>query len=91
VFVTLLAVSLLILVMTGVGGVRQNLDAMPEPLGLDHDCKPLIRLGLKKNLRFVGSHATVSFGGEQLFWCSSPDHEKNPVSWLKFLEFNINI
>ncbi|NLA38710.1 MAG: IS1634 family transposase, partial [Methanomicrobiales archaeon] len=54
--VTLLAVSLLIQVVIRVL-VRRNLDVMPEPPGLDHGCKPLIRPGLKKILRFIGYHS----------------------------------
>ena len=87
---TLLAVSLLIQAVIRVL-VRRNLDAMAEPPGLDHGCKPLIRPGLKKILRFIGYHSIVTVGNKRLFWCTTPDHRKNLVTWLRLLEFDVNI
>ena len=71
--------------------VRQNLDAMAEPPGLDHGCKPLIRPGLKKILRFIGYYSIVTVGNKWLFWCTTPDHKKSLVTWLRLLEFDVNI
>ena len=88
--VTLLAVSLLIQVVIRVL-VRRNLDALPEPPGLDHGCKPLIRPGLKKILRFIGYYSIVTIAGERWFRCISPDHEKNLGIWLKLLEFEVGV
>jgi len=79
--VTLLAFSLLIQVVIRVL-VRRNLDAMATPPGLDHGCKPLVRPGLKKILRFLGHHFIITSGGDRRFWCISPDHQKNLVIWL---------
>ncbi|HQC34662.1 MAG TPA: transposase, partial [Methanoculleus sp.] len=87
--VTLLAVALLIQAVIRVL-VRRNLDALPEPPGLDHGCKPLIRPGLKKILRFIGYHSLITTGDERRFWCISPDHEKNLGIWLRLLEFNVD-
>ena len=87
--VTLLAVALLIQAVIRVL-VRRNLDALPEPPGLDHGCKPLIRPGLKKILRFIGYHSLITIGDERRFWCISPDHEKNLGIWLRLLEFNVD-
>jgi transposase len=88
--VTLLAVSLLIQVVIRVL-VRRNLDALPEPPGLDHGCKPLIRPGLKKILRFIEYYSIVTIAGERWFRCISPDHEKNLGIWLKLLEFEVGV
>lgn len=88
--VTLLAVSLLIQVVIRVL-VRRNLDALPEPPGLDHGCKPLIRPGLKKILRFIGYYSIVTIAGERWFRCISRDHEKNLGIWLKLLEFEVGV
>ncbi len=87
--VTLLAVSLLIQVVIRVL-VRRNLDALSEPPGLDHGCKPLIRPGLKKILRFIGYYSIVTIAGERWFRCISPDHEKNLGIWLRLLEFEVS-
>lgn len=83
--VTLLAFALLIQVVIRVL-VRRNLDAMETPPGLDHGCKPLVRPGLKKILRFIGYHFIITQNGERKFWCISYDHEKNLAIWLQLLE-----
>ncbi len=88
--VTLLAFALLIQVVMRVL-VRRNLDAMATPPGLDHGCKPLVRPGLKKILRFIGYHFIITNGGDRRFWCISPDHEKNLVIWLRLLEFEMDV
>ena len=87
--VTLLAVTLLIQAVIRVL-VRRNLDALPEPPGLDHGCKPLIRPGLKKILRFISYHSIITAGGERWPWCISLNHEKNLEIWLRLLEFNVD-
>lgn len=88
--VTLLAFSLLIQVVIRVL-VRRNLDVMEKPPCLDHGCKPLVRPGLKKILRFLGYHSVITMGGERWFWCISPDHEKDLEVWLRLLEFVLDV
>lgn len=87
---TLLAFSLLVQVVIRVL-VRRNLDIMETPPGLDHGCKPLVKPGLKKILRFIGYHYVITRDGEHRFWCISPDHEKNLEIWLRLLEFDVNM
>ncbi|MBA7482231.1 IS1634 family transposase ISTth3 [subsurface metagenome] len=87
--VTLLAFSLLIQVVIRVL-VRRNLDVMETPPDLDHGCKPLVRPGLKKILRFLGYHFIITSGGERRFWCIAKDHEKNLTIWLRLLEFELD-
>lgn len=87
---TLLAFSLLVQVVIRVL-VRRNLDVMESPPGLDHGCKPLVRPGLKKILRFIGYHHIITSDGERRFWCISPDHEKNLGIWLRLLEFDLDM
>ena len=84
---TLLSATLLIQMVIRVL-VRRNLDALPEPPGLDHGCKPLIRPGLKKILRFIGYYSIITTGGERRFWCISSSHEKNLEIWLRLLELD---
>ena len=86
-FGTLLSATLLIQMVIRVL-VRRNLDALPEPPGLDHGCKPLIRPGLKKILRFIGYYSIITTGGERRFWCISSSHEKNLEIWLRLLELD---
>jgi hypothetical protein len=88
--VTLLALSLLIQVVIRVL-VRRNLDVLSTPPGLDHGCKPLIRPGFKKIFRFLGYFSGITIGGERRFRCISPDHEKNLVTWLRLLEFDVGM
>lgn len=88
--VTLLAFSLLIQVVIRVL-VRRNLDALQTPPGLDHGCKPLIRPGFKKIFRFLDYYSVITIGGERRFRCISPDHEKNLVTWLRLLEFEVGM
>ena len=88
--VTLLAFSLLIQVVIRVL-VRRNLDVLSTPPGLDHGCKPLIRPGFKKIFRFLGYYSVITIGGERRFRCISPDHEKNLVTWLRLLEFDVGM
>jgi hypothetical protein len=54
-------------------------------------CKPLIRPGLKKILRFIEYYSIVTIAGERWFRCISPDHEKNLGIWLKLLEFDVGV
>ena len=88
--VTLLAFSLLIQAVIRVL-VRRNLDVLSTPPGLDHGCKPLIQPGFKKIFRFLGYFSGITIGGERRFRCISPDHEKNLVTWLRLLEFDVGM
>ena len=88
--VTLLAFSLLIQAVIRVL-VRRNLDVLSTPPGLDHGCKPLNQPGFKKIFRFLGYFSGITIGGERRFRCISPDHEKNLVTWLRLLEFDVGM
>ena len=62
--ITLLSFALLIQVIIRVL-VQRNLDAMDEKPGIDHNGKPLARIGLKKIIRFLGYYTVISEGSGQ--------------------------
>jgi transposase len=86
--ITLLSFALLIQVIIRVL-VQRNLDAMDEKPGIDHNGKPLARIGLKKILRFLGYYTVISEDGEQECICKTKVHRQHLKTWLHLLEVDL--
>jgi len=86
--ITLLSFALLIQVIIRVL-VQRNLDAMDEKPGIDHNGKPLARIGLKKILRFLGYYTVISEDGEQECICKTKVHRPHLKTWLHLLEVDL--
>ncbi|MCP1716378.1 transposase [Methanocalculus alkaliphilus] len=86
--ITLLSFALLIQVIIRVL-VQRNLDAMDEKPGIDHNGKPLARIGLKKIMRFLGYYTVVSKDGEQECICKTKVHRQHLKTWLHLLEVDL--
>jgi len=86
--ITLLSFALLIQVIIRVL-VQRNLDAMDEKPGIDHNGKPLARIGLKKIIRFLGYYTVISEGGEQECICKTKVHRPHLKTWLHLLEVDL--
>ena len=84
--ITLLSFALLVQVIIRIL-VQRNLDAMEEKPGIDHDGKPIERIGLKKIIRFLGYYTIVSDeGGKRYYHCKTKKHRPHFDTWLKLLE-----
>ena len=83
--VTLLSFALLIQVVIRIL-VQRNLDAMEVKPGIDHDGKPIARMGLKKIIRFLGYYSIISEDGEQYCICKTKKHRPYLTTWLNLLE-----
>lgn len=86
--ITLLSFALLIQVIIRVL-VQRNLDAMEEKPGIDHNGKPLARIGLKKIMRFLGYYTVISEDGEQECICKTKVHRPHLKTWLHLLEVDL--
>lgn len=86
--ITLLSFALLIQVIIRVL-VQRNLDAMDEKPGIDHNGKPLARIGLKKIIRFLGYYTVISEEGEQECICKTKVHRPHLKTWLHLLEVDL--
>lgn len=86
--ITLLSFALLIQVIIRVL-VQRNLDAMDEKPGIDHNGKPLARIGLKKIMRFLGYYTVISEEGEQECICKTKVHRPHLKTWLHLLEVDL--
>jgi len=83
--VTLLSFALLIQVVIRIL-VQRNLDAMEVKPGIDHDGKPIVRMGLKKIIRFLGYYSIISEDGEQYCICKTKKHRPHLATWLNLME-----
>jgi len=86
--ITLLSFALLIQVIIRVL-VQRNLDAMDEKPGIDHNGKPLARIGLKKIIRFLGYYTVISENGERKCICKTKVHRPHLKTWLHLLEVDV--
>lgn len=86
--ITLLSFALLIQVIIRVL-VQRNLDAMEEKPGIDHNGKPLARIGLKKIMRFLGYYTVISENGELECICKTKVHRQHLKTWLHLLEIDL--
>jgi len=86
--ITLLSFALLIQVIIRVL-VQRNLDAMEEKPGIDHNGKPLARIGLKKIVRFLGYYTVISEDGDQKCICKTKVHRPQLKNWLHMLEIDL--
>lgn len=86
--ITLLSFALLIQVIIRVL-VQRNLDVMDEKPGIDHNGKPLARIGLKKIMRFLGYYTVISEDGEQECICKTKVHRPHLKTWLHLLEVDL--
>ncbi len=86
--ITLLSFALLIQVVIRVL-VQRNLDLMEEKPGIDHDGKPLARIGLKKIMRFLGYYKIISKDGVQNCRCMTKVHRSQLKTWLQLLEIEL--
>ena len=85
--ITLLSFALLIQVIIRIL-VQRNLDAMEEKPGIDHDGKPIERIGLKKIIRFLGYYTIFSENGEHYCKCKTKIHQQHFATWLNLLEID---
>jgi len=83
--ITLLSFALLIQVIIRIL-VQRNLDAMEVKPGIDHDGKPIARIGLKKIIRFLGYYTIISEDGEKYCICKTKKHRHHLITWLNLLE-----
>jgi transposase len=86
--ITLLSFALLIQVIIRVL-VQRNLDAMEEKPGIDHNGKPLARIGLEKIVRFLGYYTVISEEGDQKCICKTKVHRLQLKTWLNMLEIDL--